>query len=279
MWNDEEYEGMRHKRYKTIIKYIPLFLLWACDEGGSVDEGPDTQVPVIQVVSSSPEAKEGVICGSEESYVIRVATGNEIILNLAFSDDRNLSQYKIDVHNNFDCHAHGRITSSWQVLKIENVVGKKVELDEVLAVPENALAGDYHLQILCIDESGNEAEPILYSIQVENSIDNIPPELMLSEPSSNSFTVAKGSEIKFQGMAKDNHSLGTGRIEITYTDPEGAEFSPIQQIFPDSQDEEATVDLTFKVPDFAISGKHQFVIRVHDRYNNFVEKAYTIDFQ
>ena len=270
---------MKHKGYKTIVICIPLFLLWACNEDGPVNEGPDIQSPVTRIVSSSPQAKEGLICGSQESNVIHVATGKEITLNLTFSDDRNLSQYKIDVHNNFDCHSHGRIASSWQVLKIEDVAGKKVELDEVLAVPESALAGDYHLQILCIDESGNEAEPIIYSIQVENSIDNIPPELVLSEPPSDDFVVSKGSEIKFQGIVKDNHSLGTGKIEITYTDPEGTEFSPIQQIFPDSQGEEATVDLTFKVPDFAMSGKHQFVIRVYDRYNNLTEKTYKIDFQ
>ena len=271
--------AMKYQKYKTIIKCIPLFLLWACDDDGPANEGPDVQDPVIQVISSIPQAMEGMICGSEESNVIRIASGQDIVLNLTFSDDRNLSQYKIDVHNNFDCHSHGRITSSWQMLKIEDVFGKKIETEEVLAVPENALAGDYHLQILCIDDSGNEAEPIIYSIQVENSIDNIPPELVLSEPSSDDFTASKGSEIKFQGMVKDNHSLGTGRIEITYTDPEGTEFSPIQQIFPDSQGEEATIDLTFKVPDFASSGKHQFVIRVYDSFNNLVEKAYTIDFQ
>lgn len=270
---------MRHKRYRTIIKFIPLFFLWACDEDGPVDEGPDTQSPVIQMISSSPEAKEGVICEARESNVISVATGREIVLKLAFSDDRNLSQYKIDIHNNFDCHAHGRVTSSWQILKVENITGTKVELDEVIEVPEDALAGDYHLQILCLDESGNEAEPIIYSIQVENSIDNIPPELVLSEPATDDFSVSKGSEIKFQGMVKDNHSLGTGKIEITYTDPEGAEFFPVQQIFPDSQGKEATVDLTFKVPDFAASGKHEFVIRAYDRFNNFSGKSYTIDFQ
>lgn len=270
---------MKHKRYRTIIKCMPLFLLWACNEDGPVDEGPDTQSPVIQIVSSSPQAKEGVICKTSESNVISVATGREIVLKLTFSDDRNLSQYKIDIHNNFDCHAHGRVASSWQVLRIENIAGKKVELDEVILVPEDALAGDYHLQILCLDESGNEAEPIIYSIQLENSIDNIPPELVLSEPSADDFTISKGSEIKFQGIVKDNHSLATGRIEITYTDPEGAEFFPVQQIFPESQGEEATVDLTFKVPDFAASGKHEFIIRAFDRYNNLAEKSYTIDFQ
>lgn len=270
---------MKCKRYKTIIKCIPLFFLWCCNEDGLMNEGPDIQSPIIQLSSSSPQAKEGEICGSRESNVIRVATGEEIILSITFSDDRNLSQYKIDVHNNFDCHAHGRIASSWQMLKIEEVTGKKVALDEILAVPENASSGDYHLQILCIDESGNEAEPIIYSIQVENSIDNLSPELVLSEPSSDDFMVSKGSVIKFQGIVKDNHSLGTGKIEIIYTDPEGTEFSPIQQIFPDSQGKEAIVDLTFKVPDFASSGKHQFVIKAYDRYNNIVEKTYTIDFQ
>ena len=270
---------MRDKRYKSIVKYVALLLLLGCSEDDPVNDGPDVESPVIQVTSSSPEAKEGMICNAKESNVISVATGGEVILNLTFSDDRNLAQYKIDIHNNFDCHSHGRVASSWQVLKIENIFGKELEVNEVLEVPEDALAGDYHLQILCLDESGNEAEPILYSIVLENSIDNIPPELAISEPSSDDFTVAKGSEIKFKGMVTDNHSLGTGRIEIIYTDPGGTEFFPVQQIFPDSQGEEATVDLTFEVPNFAASGKHQFVIRVYDRYNNLAEKTYTIDFQ
>lgn len=261
-----------------LITVSCLFLLSACSEDAS-EGGPDVQEPVIQVIFSLPRANEGMICGSKESNVISVVTGEEITLNLAFFDNRNLSQYKVDVHNNFDCHSHGRVNADWQVLRIEDITGPAIDAEEVLAVPEDASAGDYHLQILCIDEAGNEAEPIIYSIKVENSIDNVPPELLLTEPSSDPFTVAKGLEIKFQGTLNDNHSLGAGRIEITYTDPEEVEFAPIQQIFPDSQGDKATVDLSFEVPEFAASGEHVFFVRAYDRYNNLVEKSYTITFR
>ncbi len=262
------------------IKFLFLLLFVACTEDGSINEGPDTQKPIITVLESTPVAQDQMICKSMESNVISATTGSDIILSLEFSDDSNLSQYKIDIHNNFDCHAHGRVAaSSWQLLKIENISGKTVNVEEVIRVPEDAMAGDYHLQILCLDALGNEAEPVIYSVKVENAIDNIPPALLLSEPSSASISIGKGADLNFKGTVTDNHSLANGKIEITYTDPGGTEFFPIQEFFPGTQVTQIDFDLTFKVPTSAASGKHEFVIKAYDTYNNAVEKLIEVDFQ
>lgn len=261
------------------IKYLFLPLLLACTEEGALEGGPDIQKPQIIMLGSSPESKEGMICNSVESNVINASTGSDIVLNLQFSDDNNLSQYKVDIHNNFDCHSHGRLISNWQVLKVENIVGKQVQLEEVIAVPEDAFAGDYHLQILCLDELGNEAEPLIYSIKVENSIDNISPVLALSEPAISPITVSKGSDLSFEGTVTDNFSLNNGKIEITYIDPNGTEFFPIQQFFLETQGTEANFNLKFTVPPSAASGQHNFRITAYDTFNNSVEKIIEVVFQ
>lgn len=271
---------MKNYRNTFYTAIIFTFIGFACTEESAISEGPDTHKPIITVLESTPVAQDQRICKSMESNVISATTGSDIILNLEFSDDSNLSQYKIDIHNNFDCHAHGRVAaSSWQLLKIENISGKTVNVEEVIRVPEDVLAGDYHLQILCLDALGNEAEPVIYSVKVENAIDNIPPVLSLSEPSSGSVSIAKGADLNFKGTVTDNHSLANGKIEITYTDPGGTEFFPIQEFFPEIQGTEAAIDLTFVVPAAAASGKHEFVIKAYDTYNNAVEKLIEVDFQ
>ena len=47
---------MKHRRHTTILKCISLLLLWACSEDGAMEEGPDKQAPLIEVISSTPQA-------------------------------------------------------------------------------------------------------------------------------------------------------------------------------------------------------------------------------
>ncbi len=270
---------MKNCRKAFYISITFAFTGFACTEDSATDDGPDVLKPQINMLASSPVATEGIICKVKETNVINVQTGSEIVLNLQFSDNRNLSQYKVDIHNNFDCHSHGRIAASaWQLLKIENITGQTVAVEEVLPVPEDALAGDYHLQILCLDALGNEATPLIYSIKVENSIDNVPPVLSLTEPSSASVSVAKGNDLTFRGTVSDNYSIANGKIEITYTDPEGTEFFPLQEFFSEASGKEADFDLKFTVPSSAVSGKHTFRVKTYDTYNNSSEKVIEVDF-
>ncbi|GAA5042614.1 hypothetical protein GCM10011506_45280 [Marivirga lumbricoides] len=270
---------------KYTKKIYVLFILftavgYGCSENDSIDKGPDIEKPTIVMVDTSPQAKEGLVCNSTEQNIIYVSTGNSVVLNLRFTDNLNLSQYKIDVHNNFDCHSHSRILgSSWQLLKIENINSNDLSIKEELQVPEDALAGDYHLQILCLDEAGNEADPLIYSIKVENAIDNVPPQISLSEPSSGTVNITRGEELSFSGSITDNNSLSNGKIEITYKDPKGTEFFPIQEFFPEEQGTEASFDLKLKIPPSATTGKHIFSVIGYDTFNNSSAKVIEVVFE
>jgi len=266
-------------QFQTLACLI-ILLFGRCSSDAPQDLGPDTEVPVIKIIETEPAAKAGLICGFKEDKVISATSGSMMLLHLNLTDDRNLSQYKIDIHNNFDCHSHGRVLATpWQVLEVNDVNGNNIEIEKEIQVPAETAAGDYHLQILCLDESGNEAEPVIYSIKILNATDSVAPELTLTEPSTHPITVDKGATLSFKGTVTDNYSLNDGKIEVTYTDPKGTEYAPIQEFFAADQGTGASFDYAFEVPAFAASGKHIFSIKVFDSYNNFSEQKVDVTFQ
>src|SRR5688572_12174514 len=141
-------------------KYIMIAALILIGCSGSDVEKPDTEIPQIVLVSSSPEYGTDDICGLPETHVFPLLSEQTLNLELDFSDDVELSQYKIDIHHNFDCHTHGRITEvgePWFVARIEKLEGRGLRITEQLEVPANVTAGNYHLMIYCLDKVGNEA--------------------------------------------------------------------------------------------------------------------------
>lgn len=82
-------------------------------------------------------------------------------------DDIELASYKLEIHENFDSHTHGRIAASnndpsliqWSFNQSYEVPsGLKeylAELDEEIEIPSNAMAGPYHYILQAIDASGN----------------------------------------------------------------------------------------------------------------------------
>ena len=258
-----------------IVLLAGLFL--ACSDSDPEADNADTERPVVRIVTSSPLATESVICNAKEDFVIQAITGETISIDLEFEDNRNLSQYKIDVHNNFDCHSHGRVAaSSWQVLTTKDISGSSYTVTENLEVPEDALAGDYHLQIQCLDELGNEAEPIFYSIQLTSSKDRVPPVVAIELPVSLEITAAKGDALFFTGTVNDNYSLDNGRVEISYTAEDGTSFFPVQRAFGADAGTSTPFETGFNIPASAVAGTYTLTVTAFDTFNNFTEKVFKL---
>lgn len=268
---------------KYVVKFLSfmgmfiLLTVTSCLKDKNDLDGPDVEKPLIKMLSTNPRAGEGVICGLKETHVIHAITDQDIFLNLEFSDNANLAQYKIDIHNNFDCHSHR--SSPWEVLKIENIEGEVLKITETLTIPQESWSGNYHLQIQCIDESGNEADPLFYSIKIKNSIDSISPVLNMAEPSGHDFSIERGSEIYFKGHVLDNHSLEEGKIEITFIDTKGRTNFPIQEFFSEEKKLKADFDIVYKVPSHFAKGEYLFQVAVYDKYNNSTMEEFKIIFK
>ena len=269
------------KIQSILLLYFPAMLALMSLAGckGEADITP----PVAEVVSFDPAPSAGFICGSEAPSVFFVASGQDLKLNLIFRDNEALSQYKIDIHSNFDCHGHARTaTEDWTVLEVNDLSGTEQAVSHTLTVPENVTAGAYHFQIQVIDAAGNE-DPLsnYYDIRVVNAVDTIAPQLSVTSPVSSQLALKTGENLTFTGAVLDNYSLGegeNGRLLLTYQRTDGGNlFNAKEILWPASQGDRATFDFTYAIPGTFVAGTYEFVLSAFDGVNNESErKRFTV---
>lgn len=264
---------------------MPVLLtsFWGC---GS-DSGVDVDPPAMQILSLNPMPSAGMICGTEEDTVFNVLGGQTLQAELRFMDNASLSQYKVDIHNNFDCHGHGGAvapgvappgvesrTEDWTVLDIQPLSGTAAQATLSLEAPEQVTAGAYHFQIQVLDEAGND-NPLanFYSIKVLNPVDTVAPNLTISAPAGEELTVAKGATVSFAGTVTDNYSLsegGNGLVFLNYTDlSSGNTFSTDAYVaFDETVEKLYDFEISFEVPQTLKAGAYRFRLAAYDGVRN-----------
>ena len=259
-----------------------LFFLFACGEE-TIPEVQDVAKPEIILQESTPVFGSGTVCDLPEDRIFTVLAGSKLSLKLEFKDDVALSQYKIDVHNNFDCHRHGRFmtgkSAPWFLVQIKEAAGKSFIVTEELTVPADATAGNYHLLIYATDKVGTEAEIQVYSIQVKDPTDIVAPEFIITDPTTEEITAKKGITIKFAGTVTDNYSLNSGLAELSYKDPDNTTFTVDQVPFGSNVGETTNFSIPFEVPTYAKTGLHVFQLQVYDEKNNSAKKTIKVNIQ
>lgn len=131
--------------YKVIKMKAPVLLLALSLSFGFVacnSEDEDTTAPMIVHLHADEE----------------VAVGDDLHLDVDFSDNEALGQAKIDIHDIFDGHDHGKVAASWSEVRTVDLEGKDAEIEEEFTVPANTAAGPYHAVVQCTDAAGNNAE-------------------------------------------------------------------------------------------------------------------------
>ena len=115
------------------------FLALACDKNGE-----DTTSPNINALNVDAEY---------------VAAGQTLIVTADVSDESGLSQIKLDIHDQFDGHNHGKIAGiPWEEVRVIDIDGKEYFITENFDVPDNATAGPYHVIAQVVDAAGNTGE-------------------------------------------------------------------------------------------------------------------------
>ncbi|MEO1257252.1 MAG: DUF4625 domain-containing protein [Bacteroidota bacterium] len=270
------------KQIFYFLLMVTLLTTVAC--GG---EDVDVTPPLMEVVTFTPVPVADEICGEEEPAVFHLTGGDQLTFDVVFSDNDALSQYKVDIHNNFDCHGHnsGRApsvivpnvpsqTDDWTVLDIQNLDGTSSPIKRTLNVPQNVTTGNYHFQIQVVDESGND-DPTsnFFSLKINNPLDSTAPQITLEAPISTSFSVKKGDVIQFTGRVTDDRSLsdgGNGVVFLAYTDLDsGNTFSTdVFSVFDASVDRSFDFDFMYTVPQTLTTGNYQFSIGANDGVRN-----------
>lgn len=195
-----------------------------------------------------------------------VITGNEIHFEADFSDDTELGQYKIDIHNNFDGHGHGKTESltPWEESIINDLDGKSKSVHIHIDVPTDIAAGEYHFIVSCTDAAGNEADPVEIEITIQNSDDLVAPTLNITSPADHA-TFTAGSDIIVSGTAADNAGLETIEIVVKRE----ADETEVHDADIDVSGTSYTINETISTTGWA-SGEYHLSIKAIDAVNNSV---------
>lgn len=254
---------------------------------GCGDTNIDLDPPTMDELAYKPVPIEDEICGSQEPVVFQLIGGEVLNFDILFEDNLALSQYKVDIHNNFDCHGHGggsapsvivpnidNQTIDWTVLEIGDITGTSAEVNRSFNVPQNVTAGNYHFHIQVIDESGNDSPfANFYSLKIKNPVDDVPPTISVVEPMSSSFTVSRGETIRFVGQVTDNKSLSDGAngvLYLAYTSLSSGNTFNTDKAFAFDADVENVFDFDFEytVPQTLVSGSYRFSLGANDGVRN-----------
>ncbi|MEM9983961.1 MAG: DUF4625 domain-containing protein [Bacteroidota bacterium] len=255
-----------------------MISLWGCK--GEVD----LDAPTFEVVLFDPAPRTGTICGAQSENVFFLASGQALTFEYVFRDNEGLSQYKIDIHHNFDCHGHARsVSEDWTVLEVVDLSGLEQRVSRTFTVPDNVTAGAYHFHVQVIDLAGNESTfANFFDLKIINTIDTVAPQMVVSTPEESQFSLARGEDLRFMGSVRDNYSLGeggNGGLVLTYEGVDGGNLFEATRIeWPESQGDRADFDFSFEIPRTIPTGTYEFVLSAFDGINNESERRrYTIE--
>lgn len=270
------------------MRYIALVFLLIF-VGQSCQKEVDTESPTIALGDFSHPMQILNICGNDEPNSFRLTGGDTFSFTAELKDNEQLSQLKIDIHNNFDCHGHGGSlapgisvhnligkTDTWNLQKIEKINGSELTREFYLAVPQNVTSGDYHFGIQVLDKSGNEQENrTFYSLKVKNPFDSIPPVVEITDiiGVSDNDIIKRGNTIRMIGKVRDNRNLaegGNGLVFINYRDnASNNNFGTNSYyVFKPQDGAENGFDLSFTIPQTLPEGSYTFFLIAFDGVRN-----------
>jgi len=268
-------------KYRKTITCIVLLLLVtffvACKDKKGSNADLKNEQPTIAIVSQSVPTVSEYLCNASFDNVLKVFTGDTMRFVFSFRAYNPLSQYKIDIHNNFDCHAHGK-SLPWTLLKLVDLSGKEETVEETFIVPQDASAGNYHLMIRLLDIYGLEAEVKEFNLIILNAEDQQEPTITITEPSVNAV-FSHGDNVSFKGTITDNKSLESSRYELKFTDANNHTYNLYEIFYPTETTDTYSIDTAYTIGTFIALGEGFFTIKAYDNANNYGLKTIPVTIQ
>lgn len=127
----------------SILSLIALsvIVLVSCESDNDGDK-PDITAPTITL--------------EEPGFGEMFPVGGTIHFDALFEDDEGLATYNIEIHENFDGHAHGRLeVAPFDYDQSFELTGRINDVHEDIDITTDATAGPYHFIVVAIDAAGN----------------------------------------------------------------------------------------------------------------------------
>jgi len=146
------------KMKTNILTLTLLCALCACSSSDDADTHKDMTPPII--------SQEGITANPIDCQIYQ--RGSVIAFNYVFTDDTELGNYNIEIHNNFDHHTHSTSSVECSMDEKKDPVNpwiynkdftipdgqKKYTSRFDISIPADIDPGDYHFMIRLTDKAG-----------------------------------------------------------------------------------------------------------------------------
>lgn len=194
-------------------------MFYSCSDD---DADQDVIKPTISEVEIENEED------SSHAHDDKVHAGELAKVHFMLSDDKALSSWKVDIHDAFDGHSHGKIGAKFTKILSGSVEGTVVEVEADLGIiPADATAGEYHCIVNATDAAGNSSdfEEVIFILSNGSE-----PQLNLLTPDlENTEHMDKGSSFSLTGELTDDTGIESFEIFITEEDHDDHDHGKVSQ--------------------------------------------------
>jgi len=208
----------------------------------------DTEKPIITDVKVNGSAS-----------ILNISPNESITVSSLISDNKELSQFKIDIHHDFDGHSHKAMTVRFAEIRIKDILGGSYSLNEQFTISENASSGAYHGTILAVDKEGNQSESKLFWFNIVRAEQ---PVINLNVPT----TVNNGESFGITGEISGSVHLSLINVKVTSEDNGNSLFNQTYNIASSETltwNPETDASISIAVPS-GMTGNLKFRVRIED---------------
>ena len=229
---------------------VGLFLS-SCKDDSPSGEGNDTTKPVIHSFELN---------GSNEATI---TAGDTLFYSYSFSDDRELSEAYIEIHENFDGHSHLKANLAWSKSTILFFLGKSSSSTGKFVCPLNVASGPYHVEVSVLDASGNHSDVLIRTLEVQQ------PGQPQIDGQSISSTFNSGTDYSVSCLIEDDIDIES--IEVTFVRLDGIDEVLVGDDDVDlsgSIETSYTYEHTFSTSTSKVGDSYELVLKVVDSDGN-----------
>lgn len=201
------------------LSLLFLTVIAGCDNEN--DEPVDTTPPTVSGVTLN-----------DASENIQVIPRSSMHFDAYFEDNVLLGQYKIDVHNDFDGHEHGRaMNEPFEYTMTYDLIGKTQTVHEDVEIPEDTTPGAYHFTLQYFDAAGNEGELVVMEFIIVNP-ESQPIVNIFSPNIEEEIEIAAGESFMIEGTATDADGLEEVHIMLGHEEEDNHEHGRVGEEEP-----------------------------------------------
>lgn len=195
-----------------LIALLSGAIMTSCNNDDDDSADQDVNKPVISDAHVENHEHGGKVFNEGDE---KVHAGEEGAVHFKLTDDKALGSWKIDIHDAFDGHGHGKVFDNFTIIQSGEIGGTQQEVEVDLGeIPADATAGEYHCVINATDAAGNSAdfEEVLFVLS-----NGTEPQLTITAPlnAEGETHMDKGSSFDLFGTLTDDTGIKSLEIFIT----------------------------------------------------------------